>query len=260
MVDWMTFDSALDDSDQLMEDFPSLTPIAGRPEKALQNINAGEGQMLPQHNQEAVVDPASHCRSPQSPYPRCPDTQPKDKSSLGNVTNGAMRFSSYAKNRPDATTYQWPTDWDPSRVDNITTFPDMRFIPMNVVEAEDFGHVERLGLDVYQDILRLLEHTSDQQRHFKPFKNPIIPPLEVFNSFIQLYFEHFNPVFPLIHHPTFDPNQMSRVLVLATAAIGCRYSKAMQSAPCANALQELLRRAIAHTVRGPSHHVSGDSC
>ncbi|KAL2829634.1 fungal-specific transcription factor domain-containing protein [Aspergillus pseudoustus] len=227
MVDWMTFDTDSYSANQLLANFSDLPPISGSSEAGSQSYPQPPQGL---HTATAWVPPQNNAPA---------------RSNAPN--NAATQYPVSLNNCRDGSTYEWPTDWQPGQLDNITTFPDMRFIPASVVEAEDFGHVERLSLHAYQDILRLLERTSQHQGHFKPFKNPIIPPLEVFNSFIQLYFEHFHPVFPMLHHATFDPNRASRVLVLATAAIGCRYSKALQSAVCANALQELLRRTIAHT-------------
>lgn len=51
----------------------------------------------------------------------------------------------------------------------------------------------------------------------------------------------------MLHQPTFDPSKTAWQLVLATAAIGCRYSKVPGISKSANVLQELLRRAIAIT-------------
>ncbi|KAE9378581.1 hypothetical protein N431DRAFT_307310, partial [Stipitochalara longipes BDJ] len=83
---------------------------------------------------------------------------------------------------------------------------------------------------------------------FRPFQKSTLPSFEAFNCFIQLYFEYLQPIFPLLHQPTFNPSTSPWVLVLAVATIGCRYSKASSSKQCAIALNELLRRAIMVTV------------
>ncbi|KAH8660856.1 fungal-specific transcription factor domain-containing protein, partial [Tricladium varicosporioides] len=89
-----------------------------------------------------------------------------------------------------------------------------------------------------------LRQTNQEQSCFRPITNAVLPPLQAMECFVQLYFEHFQPTFPLLHQATFDPSTTPWILVLAVAAIGCRYSMIPESGKCANALQELVRRAI----------------
>jgi hypothetical protein len=139
---------------------------------------------------------------------------------------------------------QWPTDWDPGKSDNAVSFPDLHGTPLGIFEAENFAHVPEVDQHIYDAFLHCVAAMSDEQQVFRPFLDSVPPSLEAFNCFVQLYFEYFQPIFPMLHQPTFDPSTSSWVLVLALAAIGSRYSKIRDSSRCSNALQELLRRAI----------------
>jgi hypothetical protein len=143
---------------------------------------------------------------------------------------------------------QWPTDWNPRKADNVISFPDMSGTARDVFEAENFAHVEKLSQNTYNSILNCVLQTSKEQKLFRLFRESTLPSLEAFDCFVQLYFEYFQPIMPLIHQATFNPAKASWVLVLAVASIGCRYSKAQGSGKCATALAELCRRAIMLTV------------
>lgn len=149
---------------------------------------------------------------------------------------------------PKAHPEQWPTDWDPGKSDNVLSFPDLQGTPQGIFDAENFSHVPQVSQHVYDSISHSIDQTSRDQVLFRPFLDSAPPSLEALNCFVQLYFEHFQPIFPLLHQPTFDPTSAHWILVLAVAAIGCRYSKVKDSAKCATALEELLRRAIQHIV------------
>ncbi|OCK79360.1 hypothetical protein K432DRAFT_383157 [Lepidopterella palustris CBS 459.81] len=152
--------------------------------------------------------------------------------------------------------HQWPTDWDPGKSDNVMSFPDMKDIPIEILEAEKFGHVEKMSQDVHDEIARCLKLTSrPESSRFRAFENACLPSIQAMDCFIQLYFEYFHPIFPMLHQPTFNPSKAPWQLVLATAAVGCRYSKAPGSRKAANALQELLRRAIGLTCEQDNSNV-----
>ena len=139
----------------------------------------------------------------------------------------------------------------PAKIDNLVTFPDMKSMPMEFYEAEDFAHVPRLDHNTYESMVHCLQQTNQKQSCFRPITNALLPPQHAVECFIQLYFEYFQPTFPLLHQPAFNPSSMSWVLVLAVAAVGCRYSKIPESGKCANTLQELARRAVTPAVVNP---------
>lgn len=94
-------------------------------------------------------------------------------------------------------------------------------------ELEDFGHVERLSDESYENLTLWVEMVGLTWVHgtsslsVEPIK---LPPLKELNSFTQLYFEYFHNKLPIIHRPTFDPRTSPALLVLAIASIGRRFS------------------------------------
>ncbi|CAK7215937.1 hypothetical protein SBRCBS47491_002660 [Sporothrix bragantina] len=182
-----------------------------------------------------------------------------------------------------AITHQWLTGWDPTHQDNLISFPDMSRVTLDILEAEELAQVESIGAACYSAIARCLrrhgrggampqqqpvpqQHQQNQhqdqqsqqpqqqqsqtQQHYRAFTNANLPPFRAMNCFVQLYFEHFQGIFPMLHQGTFNPAHQPWQLVLAVAAIGCRYSKLPGAPQFADALQELLRRAIAETIEG----------
>lgn len=70
-----------------------------------------------------------------------------------------------------------------------------------------------------------------------------IPP-RTFNLFLQLYFEHFDHIFPILHRPTFDPDTCHPMLLAAVVSIGAMYSLIPQSAQFGEMLMKIVNRAI----------------
>ncbi|KAJ4053235.1 hypothetical protein NW753_007410 [Fusarium oxysporum] len=62
--------------------------------------------------------------------------------------------------------------------------------------------------------------------------------------YMQVYFEDYHPVFPLLHKATFSPTKDDWLLSLAVSSIGCLFSKTLQSREVYPIMQEFLRRAI----------------
>lgn len=148
---------------------------------------------------------------------------------------------------------QWPIDWNPTKFDNVVHFPDMSCVEADILEAEDFAHVERMSMENYAEILKLMERQARDEGHLQPLHNGNLASMHALDSFVQLYFEYFHPNLPILHQPTFDPSQTRWQLVLATAAVGCCYSKVQWAVQYATGLQELLRRAIAEAVSSQWH-------
>ncbi|KAI9692381.1 MAG: hypothetical protein M1822_006612 [Bathelium mastoideum] len=142
----------------------------------------------------------------------------------------------------------WPTNWVPTKRDGLMGFPDMSNTPDDVFEAENFAHVEPLSQDVYQDIVKCFRSVSSDQDLFKKFRESKLPPLAAFDCFIQLYFEFFQPSYPILHQATFIPSNTNFVLILALASIGCRYSRSKEAKGCALPLVELTRRAVVQAI------------
>lgn len=167
------------------------------------------------------------------------------------VSSGeALHHQQQARVQPERS-LQWPIDWNPTKFDNVVHFPDMSCVEADILEAEDFAHVERMSMESYAEIMKLMERQARDEGHLQPLQNGNLASMHALDSFVQLYFEYFHPNLPILHQPTFDPSQTRWQLVLATAAVGRCYSKVQGAVQYAMGLQELLRRAIAEAVSSP---------
>jgi len=133
----------------------------------------------------------------------------------------------------------------------------MEYAPIDILEAEDFAHVPCLSTECYASLQRITANVNEASRPSSQSSSRGLPPLKLINCFIQLYFEHFQPFFPLLHQPSFDSSTLAPELVLAVVTIGCRYSKASGSDVCALALSELLKRSLMSLVC--IHSIQGNS-
>lgn len=83
---------------------------------------------------------------------------------------------------------------------------------------------------------------------FIPFKTLAVPGPGHLNYFLQLYYEHFHPILPILHLPTLKLNEDEWVLGLAAAAIGCRYSDSEELLGFIRPMTEFLRRVSVMSV------------
>lgn len=99
----------------------------------------------------------------------------------------------------------------------------------------------------------ILEHVREISKDFDPFRHSerFVPQLELLDLFVQLFFERFHSLLPLIHLPTFDPNECPSFLVLTVASIGARYAhdRVKGATMYAQALSETARRMCQIMVR-----------
>lgn len=80
------------------------------------------------------------------------------------------------------------------------------------------------------------------------------PDHDTLSDFVDLYFEKFHPMFPILHKPTFLESDTPAVLLLSVAAIGATFAD-LKYRPLAVALCELVRRMIAWMVSDTLWHV-----
>jgi hypothetical protein len=70
------------------------------------------------------------------------------------------------------------------------------------------------------------------------------PPRTVLNSFIQLYFDKFRCVFPLLYKRSFDQPRREWILWLAAAAVGAAYENTLESRQRSEELHDCLRKTF----------------
>ena len=115
-------------------------------------------------------------------------------------------------------------------------------------EPENLAHVRSLPQNVYDEIVAKYEKLNVTDGQYTEFASGAFPSLAACNAFMQLFFEEFSPLFPLLHHPTFDPASEPWLLVLAVIATGCRFSRITAAVSSGDLMQEFLRRAFFATV------------
>lgn len=116
-------------------------------------------------------------------------------------------------------------------------------------ESENFGHVPPLHLATYDRLLKAFEQCNVDNGHYTKFAAGEFPSILALNTFLQLYFEEFHPLFPFLHLPTFDSKKEHWLLVLAVVVTGCRFSRVSAAVECESLLQEFLRRSFHTLVR-----------
>lgn len=135
----------------------------------------------------------------------------------------------------------------PNKEDACLSFPDMTHISDMEVDQENHAHFNDFDSSYFDPLLELEEHMA-KSSVFPHWENLQIPPIQVLNAWMQLYFEHFHPMFPIIHQPTFGGSETYYLLAFAMATIGAKYSKMKDAHKCSLAMQELVRRQCAYLV------------
>ncbi len=122
-------------------------------------------------------------------------------------------------------------DWNPTTQDNLVVFPDMSRIAIDILEAEDLAHVESMAPQCYGRIAASMRHHSEGQSHFRTLRNANLPDLRAMNCFVQLYFEYFQPIFPMLHQATFDTSRQPWQLRIGSSRYGVSIFKTSRIFP-----------------------------
>ncbi|KAK7547094.1 hypothetical protein IWX49DRAFT_591311 [Phyllosticta citricarpa] len=103
---------------------------------------------------------------------------------------------------------------------------------------EEHYHVPPVSEEVMREISAWIEQQNSSQRQHIEADAGLI------NRFVQLYFEYFHPVMPMLHKPSFNHTRMPWMLVLAVAAVGGEYAGLETCKAYVRKLWEYLRQAI----------------
>jgi hypothetical protein len=127
----------------------------------------------------------------------------------------------------------------------------------DIRSPEDLAHVSPLPKQKYDQIVAKFESlNSTTKARFKQFSTGAFPSITTCNAFMQLFFEEFDPLFPFIHKPSFDPCHEHWLVLLALVTIGC-HPKIPAATDCVDIFQEFLRRAFHVAVRIQHPHLTG---
>ncbi|PYI06180.1 early growth response protein [Aspergillus sclerotiicarbonarius CBS 121057] len=144
---------------------------------------------------------------------------------------------------PESDAAMEPRRYHPTviNVDAQLSFPDMESLSAEQVDEENFAHVEEVPVAAVEEVLRMAK-VMESTPTFPRFTELRIPPLPVINSWVQLYFEHFHPVFPVLHRPTFCTPETHWLLIFTVSAIGAQFSALPHAQTCSRAMHEMVRR------------------
>ncbi|CAI7597272.1 unnamed protein product [Penicillium pancosmium] len=95
--------------------------------------------------------------------------------------------------------------------------------------------------EIYGEFLLLCRNDNP---FFEMFESTHFPTADECNRYIAFYFDSFQTVYPMLHLPTFDPNQCHWLLTLAIVAAGCHCSGTPETDQCTAAFHEMIRRAF----------------
>lgn len=130
-------------------------------------------------------------------------------------------------------------------VDYLCAFPVIPDIRLSNVFAEEVLFNRQIEASMYEKIHHcFLQLCCMDNFLFPKFESGNFPNAQVLTSFVRFYFASFQPVYPIFHHPTFDPNKCHWLVTLAVSAIGCHFSHVPETAQTRVAFHEFLRRAI----------------
>jgi hypothetical protein len=186
-----------------------------------------------------------HSSEPNQPLPNIGVhvPPPLPSSQTGSSQYGTSTLSQGANGVLEIRPHKAKDDSENSKA-HMIAFPNFTQRDHDILQAEDFGHVESISQASYDSILQAASRINAGKR----LGLSTFPSIRILNCFVQLYFEYFQAIFPVLHQPTFTPSCTHWLEVLAVASIGCRFSKAPGSLRCAQAFSALLRGSIYHTV------------
>ncbi|KAI5459546.1 fungal-specific transcription factor domain-containing protein [Mariannaea sp. PMI_226] len=77
-----------------------------------------------------------------------------------------------------------------------------------------------------------------------PLSNSALPSADFLNLCIKLYFVRFNPVFPLLHAPSFRPSSENALLLLSVCSVGALFMGSASAAMQGRRIFQMLNKAI----------------
>lgn len=126
-------------------------------------------------------------------------------------------------------------------------FPEMEEISACELDIENFAHVQEVTAEHVDGVAQLAQR-MEREPSFPKFVRLKIPPSPVLNSWVQLYFEHFHPIFPLLHKPSFNRPDAHWLLIFTVAAIGAQFSEMRNAVACSRSMHEMVRRQSSYLV------------
>ncbi|KAH7409038.1 fungal-specific transcription factor domain-containing protein [Cadophora sp. MPI-SDFR-AT-0126] len=116
---------------------------------------------------------------------------------------------------------KWPFQWNPNAQQILSAHP------VSIPDSHPLFHAHDPRFDITEATLSELESFLQPQFAEYPLGKPpfVLPPLNVINVFIGLFFKRFSPQMPVLHHATINTNNdLPPPLIAAMIVIGAIYS------------------------------------
>ncbi|KAI1192605.1 fungal-specific transcription factor domain-containing protein [Nemania serpens] len=113
-----------------------------------------------------------------------------------------------------------------------------------------------IGSETRDRLLSVIEmaNPSFTDQQFSVREHPLLSARHL-NSYLELYFTHFNTVYPLLHLPSFDTKSVESLLLLSVLLLGATYS-GKDSHQLAVCIHDVIRPSIfAHAGFSPRPHL-----
>ncbi|KAI8941337.1 hypothetical protein NX059_002563 [Plenodomus lindquistii] len=143
--------------------------------------------------------------------------------------------------------HPWPMEWNPGST-RLLSLPRLEDFQQNksIARRTFCGKpITPSGITTLKDRIKQWYDCGPwQQIQLENF-----PSADSLNHALDMYFVHFHPVLPMIHHPTFNPEK-DLVVTLCLITIGVKYTAFTGAQNFSKALFELTRRLITCRVKG----------
>ncbi|KAL1893346.1 hypothetical protein Sste5346_006524 [Sporothrix stenoceras] len=110
--------------------------------------------------------------------------------------------------------------------------------------SSDAGANLRISQSTYQQIRQGIRQAYVSTGTAQLFDDSAIPSLDHLNFFVNLYFQKFNPIVPILHEHHVTTLNESWLLALAVSAIGAQYTFTEEFTSLAGVLHEILHRGL----------------
>lgn len=213
----------------------------------------------------------STAESPRLKTHTAEDTSPRSVSCEGSVRSGDYYVDGDGARRPKYSRKR--RTWSNSVGNQLNLLLQLgngaqelppAFSPIEDVEmdglSDDVRSAKPIDPTTYEQMRRAFDQLCCTNSFlFTPFETDYFPSVETLDCFIRHYLDTFQPVYPIFHLPTFDPNKCHWILTMAISAVGCHVINSPETARCAGAFHEFIRRAIQVEVRQTPDHVTTET-
>ncbi|KAL5364146.1 fungal-specific transcription factor domain-containing protein [Aspergillus floccosus] len=189
-------------------------------------------------------------RSTDQPLPPRLESNPNNKRPADHVHNSGARVSKHQRKLESSGNHQRGSPSPLSHIQNDDAEPQFLFpmIEEPTVDAQfengtasSFKIEPKIYDDIYQWFRRLC--CADDSLYPK-FESATFPTAQNLSTFVTTFFSFFQPIYPIFHRSTFNPNTCHWLVTVAVSAIGCQYAGLNEQHKYAQAFHEFLRRAI----------------